>query len=167
MKSTNFDEELKRGELWEKLVIPLLKDQGFIVVGKSVTAEPDLELQCPINVECKYKDRMRQHKATGFAHKLFLEYKKNLDTFVLFCEPSTGRIYGQFIDILNRNIYREDWFISRGGPITTFKLSCMRFDWLTAMKQRLMQSNDEALERIKSLPDGISLESYFTGDLEP
>lgn len=143
--------------------MPLLKDQGFIIVNKSVTAKPDLELDCSIEVECKYKDRMWKYRATGFPHRLYLEYKKNPNTFILFCEPSTGRIYGQFIDILSKNIHRENWPITKGSPITTFKLSfsCMRFDWLTAIKQRLMSQNNLIPKRIKNLPNGCSLEPYM------
>jgi len=163
MKLRNFDDELKRGELWEMLVVPLLKDQGFIVVNKSVTAKPDLELDCSIEIECKYKDRMWKYKVTGCPHQLYLGYKKNPNTFLLFCEPSTGRIYGQFIDILSKNIHKENWPISKGAPITTFTISCMRYDWLTAIKQRLMHHNDLIPSRIKNLPAGESLESYMEG----
>lgn len=91
---------------------------------------PDIDASKEKNriwVECKRKKRMRSHPATGYPQKYHDHYRKVQEitgnkVFVVFEDDTDGTInwYGNWLDEMEKFIYRENWNI-QGKPHILFK----------------------------------------------
>ena len=137
MKQKNFEEQLKFGREWEDRFAKWLIEQNWFVTPKYLFAEegaplligknnkyaiPDIDAARNgkrIWFECKRKEMMKAHPATGYPESNHHAYKKIQEitgdkVFVIF-EDKANRIdgqiyYGNYINELEKNIYKRNWF---------------------------------------------------------
>lgn len=152
-KQKDFDSQLAFGKEFEDLFARFLINRGWFVTPKYLFSEegaplligkhskyaiPDIDAARNgrrIWVECKRKNKMERHPATGYPLEHHHNYKKVQEitgdkVFVVFWDESIkeedGKYYGNWIDELDKNIYKTDWvFIDKstgkGKKHITFK----------------------------------------------
>ena len=99
----------------EAIVTKYLKDKGYIVYSPEelqgahgfdrLAVKDKTEV---IIAEIKTKARMNRYNATGFNIKHYREYKRisrkyNIPVFIFFVDEALGRIYGNFLSVLEES----------------------------------------------------------------
>lgn len=103
--------EVKKGNIGEKIVNDFLEKKGFVIY-KSITDSAHSfdrlaikDKQRLIIAEIKTKARRNKYKDTGFNLRHYNEYKKisekhNLPVYIFFVDEMLGKIYGNWLSIL-------------------------------------------------------------------
>lgn len=143
LKQENFQKQLEYGKEFEDEFARYLMNKGWFVVPKYLYVEegapsmfgkytnyvlPDLDCSKDgerIWVECKRKEKMKKHDATGFSQRLHMNYKRVQEitgdkVFVVFRDDLTNETYGNWLSELENYVYRDSWNIA-GDTIITFK----------------------------------------------
>ncbi len=128
-KLRSFEENLKYGKEFEDSFSRRMMNKGWHVIPKYLFCEegapsmfglnskyavPDIDAAKDgkrIWVECKRKNVMQYHPATGYPVSNHDSYKKikkitGTDVWIVFEDESLGKMYGNEISILEENIYR-------------------------------------------------------------
>lgn len=117
-----------KGRKWEDILKALLEGQGYTVFHNYEL--PDLFVVKNgrgLWIECKNKERMKYHPATGYPTHQHPKYKlcqdlTSMPVFVAFNDK--GVHYGSWLNDLNLNIYRERMNTPQGDVIL-FKMETM------------------------------------------
>lgn len=130
MRQTNFEFQLNYGKEFEDSFSRFLMKHGWYVTPKylftqegapslfgqdSKYALPDIDAAKDgqrIWVECKRKNKMKYHPATGYAYTNHVCYKMVQQitgdkVFVVFEDESLGKVYGNWLDNLEKHIYKK------------------------------------------------------------
>ena len=137
MKLRSFESLLKQGQLAEDWVQLEFESAGFHCTQRSDNSLPDLTFEEGFSIEVKEKGELWKYpKETGFNHKHLAAYLTK-NTFMMFIDPLSGLIYGQWLDIL---IQTKPWIMKNtkdGKDIIVFHRDNMRFDYIRAVKERI------------------------------
>lgn len=137
----SYKEQLKFGREFEDEFARWLIGQGWFVIPKYLYAQegaplligeinsyavPDIDCSKKgkrIWVECKRKNKMKYHPATGYPVTNHYCYKKIQEitgdkVFIVFKDKSEEKIYGNWLTELEKHIYRNNWFFDGKKHIT-------------------------------------------------
>jgi hypothetical protein len=141
--SRDFKRQLQYGRQFEDRFAKQLILEGWFVTPKYLFAEegaplligkkfyyaiPDIDAAKNgrrIWVECKRKNKMKYHPATGYPLRNHKAYKQVQEitgdkVFIIFEDVSLGLAYGDWLDHLEKHIYRNNFKIE-GRPHILFK----------------------------------------------
>lgn len=143
MNNRNFEEQLKYGKMFEDTFSRFLLKHGWFVTPKYLFVGegapiligekykysiPDIDA-CKdggrIWVECKRKSKMKYHPATGYPLSNHICYQmvqtiSGDKVFVVFEDLTEKKIYGNWLDELQKHIYKTHWYFE-GKEHITFK----------------------------------------------
>jgi len=132
-KQRNFENQLKYGKEFEDTFSRFLMKHGWFVTPKylfagegapiliglnSKYAIPDIDAAKDgqrIWVECKRKNKMKFHPATGYPKSNHICYQMvqkitGDKVYVVFEDESVGKVYGNWLDELEKHKYKEMFF---------------------------------------------------------
>lgn len=113
MKSKSFKTSLKKGDIGERVVIPILERKGFTVYRPFTEGAHCFDILAiqnkdkAIALDVKAKARLNRYEATGIDQRHFEEYrnfseKHNMDFWVIFVDEMLGEVYGNKLTELEK-----------------------------------------------------------------
>lgn len=166
MKSKSFDTALKKGDIGERVVIPILERKGFAVYRPFTEGAHCFDILAiqnkdkAIALDVKAKARLNSYEATGIDQRHFEEYKNfsekhNMDFWVIFVDEMLGEIYGNKISELEKprcrsgEITETNEFYPMVKP-WGYRGSKIRVWHLNSMIRNIGSLNDEAINDLKN-----------------